>query len=154
MKKQLIVFLLSGGAVYAQDRVVSSGGEFASSSGTVSFTVGLPDYVQLSSTNGAISQGVQQPYELFVNAVNEWDLSIPIEVFPNPTSTSFSIKIGDLDKSDLSYEITDFAGKQVIIGKINELETQVDVSQLARASYMLILKKGTEKVQSYKIIKN
>lgn len=154
MKIQLFAILLSSGAIYAQERTVSSGGELSSASGKISFTVGLPDYVQLTGTNGAISEGVQQPYELFVNAVEEWDLSVPIDVFPNPTSTSFFIRIGDSDKSDLSYEVLDFAGKLILSGKINELETQVDVSQLATASYLLNLKKGNDKVRSYKIIKN
>lgn len=154
MKKQLIVFLLSGSAVYAQERVVSSGGELTSASGRISFTVGLPDYVQLTGTNGAISQGVQQPYELFVNAVEEWNMNFSIDVFPNPTSTSLFIRIGELDKSELSYEVVDFSGKLILKGEINALETQVDLAQLATASYLLNLKKGTDKVRSYKIIKN
>lgn len=154
MKKQLFFFMLVSASVHAQDRTVSTGGEYTASSGTISFTVGIPDHEQLTQTSGAISQGVQQPYELFVNAVEEWDFSIPIEIFPNPTSSSFSIKLGDLDKSNLSYKIIDFSGKLILEGTINQVETLIDIEQLARASYLLQINKESQMIRSYKIIKN
>lgn len=64
MKKfilSLISLLLLAFEVQAQQAVASSGGDAASSAGSVNYTIGQIDYVYAAGTTGSFNQGVQQP---------------------------------------------------------------------------------------------
>ena len=81
----------------AQFRTVSSGGDVSNNSGSVSFTIGLIDYVSVNNNSGSISQGIQVP-SLFSSDVNNLDgddqilLKRKLIVFPNPATDFVFIK--------------------------------------------------------------
>lgn len=155
MKKLLITasFALLGAIVLAQDRTTSSGGDATGSGGTVSYTIGLIDYSNASGSNGNIHEGVQQPLEFYTVNVDEWILDYSLSVFPNPAS-DFLIISSEQQPEGLNFVLTDAAGKIVREDAITELETTIDLSNLAPAGYFLTIQSENQFVQTYKLIKH
>jgi len=89
--KNFLCFLLLSGfgttILQAQVTIPASGGNATGSGGTVSYTVGQIQYNTYSGTNGTVSQGVQQPYEIsVVTAIkNTGEITLECIVYPNPT---------------------------------------------------------------------
>lgn len=154
MKMKLLPVVLISGSLFAQERTTASGGEASSGSGSVSYSVGLIDFITASGTDGTVSQGVQQPFELFAVGVEEWDNSIVINAYPNPTTSNLTIAFGSIPTEDLMFELTDEAGRVVRKGGILSQETVIDLQSLAVASYFLNIKQSDRLMRSYKIIKN
>lgn len=149
----LPIFMLSVCSVSAQERTTGSGGEAGSASGTVSYSIGLIDYTNQSSASGAISAGVQQPYELFALSVEEWDLNWNLSVFPNPTTNLLFIE-SQTAIDGLSYVLTDAAGKTVQGGNLPEVKNAIDLGSLANANYFLQIRVNENQVRTYQISKN
>ncbi len=59
----LIIGILFPFSIFSQTVVTASGGEGTGTGGTMSFTIGLPDYFEATGTGGTASLGVQQGYE-------------------------------------------------------------------------------------------
>lgn len=154
MKSTLALALLTSSVAFSQERAVSAGNDFIGVGGSVSFTVGIPDYQQVSTGGNFITEGIQQPYEIYSLSVEEWDMSIPISVFPNPTVNYFTIALDILDQKNLSYELNDASGRLILKGTLTETQTLVDVSTLIPATYFLSIINSQKNIQSYKLIKN
>ncbi|MEE4177590.1 MAG: hypothetical protein V2I46_08780, partial [Bacteroides sp.] len=56
-------------ALFGQEAVVPAGGNATGSGGSVSYTAGQVFYLIHSGPSGSVSQGVQQPYEIFAVGV-------------------------------------------------------------------------------------
>jgi hypothetical protein len=149
----LPIFMLSVGYVCAQERTTGSGGEAASSGGTVSYSIGLIDYSNQSSSLGNLTGGVQQPYELFALSVDEWDMNWDLSVFPNPTSNLLFIE-SETSIDGLTYAIMDVSGKLIQQGVLAETKNSVDISSLAIANYLLQIRVDGTNVRTYQITKN
>lgn len=139
----------------AQQNTVATGGNASSAQGSVSYSIGQIDYETSSNANGTISQGVQQPYEIYPLAVDELFSSLEVNLFPNPTSDFIQLTIGDLSKTEnLSYQLTDASGRLIQSAKIMDKSTQIDVQNLSRASYFLNVFVGEQPAKTFTIIKN
>ena len=85
------LFLIAGLVFFsvssqAQEAIPTAGGEATGSGGTVSYTVGQVNYQTASGTNGSISEGVQQPFEISVTSTNDISgVSLNVKAYPNPT---------------------------------------------------------------------
>jgi len=67
-KLKLILMLLLTACftgVSAQEAVLATGADAAGSGGKVSYSVGQIAYTSQTGSNGSVTQGVQQPYEIF-----------------------------------------------------------------------------------------
>ena len=53
-------------SLQAQETIPATGGNASGSGGSVSYTIGQITYRTISGTNGAVTQGIQQPYEISV----------------------------------------------------------------------------------------
>jgi len=137
----------------AQQNTVATGGNASSAGGSVSYSIGQIDYESSSNANGTISQGVQQPFEIYPLAVDELFSSLEINLFPNPTSDFIHLTIGDLSNS-LSYQLTDASGRLIQSSPISDQITQIDLQGLSTASYFLNIFVGDKPAKSYTIIKN
>ena len=60
----LLGITISG--IYAQEAIPTSGGDASSNKGSVSYSVGQIVYSSNTATNGTVTQGVQQAYEIYV----------------------------------------------------------------------------------------
>ena len=149
-----IAFLLLGlGGLHAQESPTAAGGEATGPGGSVSYSVGQVVYTSNTGTNGSVSQGVQQPYEISVTVgLHETTLNLELSVYPNPTSNYLTLKVEDL--SNLSYQLMDMQGKVIEDKKVTAVNTTITMEELAKATYFLKVIKNNQIVKTFKIIKN
>jgi hypothetical protein len=139
----------------AQSAIVATGGDFSSSAGSVSYSIGQVVYTSLPNTNthGSISQGVQQTYQVTTTGVLLADADFSLSVFPNPTTNQITLEVGRYANQLLNYVLVDTEGKQIQSNKVLDKQTNIDMSLLPTASYMMEVYQDNKKVQSFKILK-
>ena len=139
--KILVLFFLLGmfsPKLQAQQGIVASGGNAAGSGGTASFSVGQVAYTYASGSNGSVSQGVQQPFEIFTLGVDDFPtINLVMVAYPNPVTSLLNLKIENIATEDLEYQLYDIQGKLISNKKITQQETQIDMGNLASAIYFL-----------------
>ena len=140
-------------ALNAQTATVSAGGEAKSAAGSVSYSVGQVAYSSVSNTSGSVSQGVQQTYQVSTAGVLEERLDFSLSVFPNPTTNQITLEVGKFENQPLNYVLFDAAGKQIQANKVLEKQTNVDMSTLPNATYLMDVYQDNKKVQTFKILK-
>ncbi|MDN3676073.1 T9SS type A sorting domain-containing protein [Flavobacterium paronense] len=74
-----------------------------------------------------------------------------ISIFPNPTKDLITIKVSD-KVADSAYNIADASGRVVLAGKLSDLTTSIDISQLTNGVYFFQL--NERRRQAVKLIKN
>ncbi|AUC84291.1 hypothetical protein CW731_02795 [Polaribacter sp. ALD11] len=151
----IVFLLLSLGGLHAQESSTAAGGEATGTGGTASYSVGQVVYTTNTGTNGTISQGVQQAYEIFTVGIKDTDLNVTLSVFPNPTAHNLTLQISEYNNEKLSYQLFDIQGKLLSNGQVNTKKTQINTSTLSSATYFInVLNQEKKQVQSFKIIKN
>jgi hypothetical protein len=102
-----------------------------------------------------VNQGVQQPYEIVTTAgIADQDISLQLSTFPNPTSGSLTISVGEHTSEKLSYQLFDIQGKLIEEKEIIQHETGVSMDRLAPSTYLLKITDTGQLVKEFKIIKN
>jgi hypothetical protein len=148
----LVIISFSFSTTYSQKSIVATGGKAIGSGGTASFSVGQISY---KSPNGNIvSDGVQQPYEIVtLGKSNSEDISLEMNVFPNPTVDELRLKIGE-NKEFLSFQLFDINGKLLSNSeKIIENETVINMKNFYSGIYFLKIISTTQMLKTFKIIK-
>lgn len=139
----------------AQQNTVASGNNISGAGGSVSYSIGQIDYSSSSNANGTITQGVQQPYEIYPLALDELFSSLEINLFPNPASDYIHLTIGNLNKNEkVSYQLTDASGRLIESQQITELSTLINVQTLIPASYFLNVLVQGKPAKTFTLIKN
>ncbi len=153
-KKYFSVLFLSFSAVcFSQENTVTSGGDATGAGGSVSYSIGQIDYTSNASGTGNVNQGVQQPFELFIEVADIESLqSVGINVYPNPTSEYLILSLTDPAK-EMNYQLHDMNGRIVIAGKISGDETRIDMRPMAAGGYMLSINQNYVALESVKITK-
>jgi hypothetical protein len=148
------VLLLSTHLIYSQETIPTSGGDATGSGGSSSFSVGQIVYTTHTGSNGSISQGVQQSYEIFTlsNAALS-TVNLTATTYPNPTSDYVVLAISDVSLIDLSYALYDIQGKPIAKSTISSKDTQIDMLSLSAGTYLLNVNQNNQKLKSFKIIK-
>jgi len=152
-----LLFLISGlTTLQAQETIPATGGNASGSGGSVSYSVGQVVYTTNTGTNGSVAQGVQQPYEIsVVTAIEEaTGINLSVSVYPNPAKDYLTLKIEELDLSNLSFQLNDIRGKLLQNEKITGNQTSVVVSNLAPGTYFLNIIQGNNVVKTFKVVKN
>jgi hypothetical protein len=139
----------------AQESITSCGGDASGSGGYVAYSIGQVIYTNNNSANGSVAQGVQHAYEIYSVVINETELNIYVNIFPNPTLDNLTLQINDFNNEKLSFELFDTQGKLLMKEQILAKKTQLNTNNLPRASYFVnIINQENQKVHSFKIIKN
>jgi hypothetical protein len=147
------IFLMGG--VFAQESSNSAGGDASGVGGSVAYSIGQVVYTTNEGTSGSVAQGVQHTYEIFSVGIDESELTISLNVYPNPTEDNLILEINDFSNKKLMYQLTDIQGKLLFDGQIIEAQTILDLSGLAPATYFVdVLSLDNNRIQSFKIIKN
>ena len=140
--------------LFAQKGTVSAGGDASGSGGSVSFSIGQVDYLATESAGGKINQGLQVPYEIFVETGLEVQgISIEAEVFPNPTSQDIFLQIEDWQGGELTYELFELQGKLLISKLINEKKTRIPLENYSASAYLLLVRQDLNSIKTFRIIK-
>lgn len=148
----LLAMLLVSFGLQAQVSMNAAGGDAASDGGSVSFSVGQVVFGANAGTNGSVTQGVQQPYEISVLSVAEQAENINLSVYPNPSTDYLYLTTSD-EISNLSYQLFDMNGRLLKSGKIVENQTNINMQGLVSATYFVKVNQGNKTVKSFKIIK-
>ncbi len=151
-----LAFLLHGNVV-AQQAVTSAGGNAGGAGGSVSYSVGQVAYTFSTGTNGKVNQGVQQPYEFFVTGTQEnKNILLEMIVYPNPTHAVVNLRIENMqDLSGLVYLLYDVKGTLLMEKNIVDKITEIPMTDLAAANYLLsVTNSKSEVLQIFKIIKH
>lgn len=148
------LFLFSKNSI-AQEAIPASGGEAIGAGGTVSYTVGQMNYQSQNGSNGSVSEGVQQPYEITATSVEGvTGISLKAKAYPNPTGGDLWLILEDLNMENLSYQIYDYNGKLIISDKIRESQTRISMENYSSAIYFLQIWSTNTNIKTFKIIKN
>jgi hypothetical protein len=152
----LLVGICTTGIGLAQQNTVASGGDASGSGGSVSYSIGQIDYLAPSGATGKLTEGVQQPFEIFeVVGLAENIPGISASLYPNPAVTSVILSMdASLSGQPMEFRITDGSGKLVRNGSVTETETLIDVHDLADAIYYLDVIVGDRIAKSFKLVKN
>jgi len=157
MKIVLIIILsgLSGTSMIAQQTVSAAGGNATGAGGTVSYTIGQLVYTSNTGTNGTVTQGVQQPFEIsVVTSINEAkEISLEIVVYPNPATEFINLKIKSYEIENLGYYLYDINGSILKENKIESNETIISMQTLLPATYFLKVTDNNKTLKIFKIIK-
>lgn len=156
MKTLLIAFYLFGygTAIQAQEAVPASGGNASGSGGTASYSVGQVAYTSISNANGSTNQGVQQPYEFFTLAIDDYkDIGLSMSVYPNLTSEFVRLKVESDKVENLSFQLYDLSGRLLLNQKVISTETFIPIENLRSGSYFLKVTNNKTEFKTFKIIK-
>jgi hypothetical protein len=145
-----------GTTIEAQNTITTSGGNATGTGGTVSYTVGQIASSTLSGTNGTITQGVQQPYEISVVTAIENTNVINLEciVYPNPTKGLIRLIVESMDNENLKYKLYDINGALLQDKKVESRVTEISMENLSASIYFLKVIINNKEVKVFKIVKN
>ena len=137
--------------ISGQENVLSSGSEGTSSSGKVTYSVGLIHYKEVTGSGGVSSTGTQIPYEVSqILNVDDFNSSIT-KVFPNPTESILNIHLNTIQ--NLKYQLIDLSGRKVTSGELNTLQSKIELTSIETSIYILNIIKENKIIESYKISK-
>jgi hypothetical protein len=153
--KQLFLcflFIWLSSPIYSQVNTVSSGGNISNSSGSISFTFGQVFINNVEGDNGAINEGIQQPYTSEIITGIELN-EIQLQLFPNPTSDIAILKVGSEYIGLLNYSLFDASGRLISTNHINSSESTIALAKLASGIYILNVRNSSQTIKSFRIIK-
>ena len=150
----LAVLLMTIGLSFGQANTVSAGGDVETSSGSLSYTVGQIDYLTATGSGGTATQGVQQPYELFILGSVNNTVSLSAKAFPNPALDHVQLWIDEVNSRHLSYVLNDQNARLILSGQISQQLTEIPMRGLTTATYFLNVYDGKRKIQTFKIVKH
>ena len=149
----LLLFNLNG--LKAQEAIPASGGNASGGGGTANYTVGQVAYTTNTGSNGSVSQGVQQPFEIsVVSGVETTTIELACSAYPNPTTDKLTLRVENTEKLNLTYHLLDICGKLLESKKVEGSETCIPTGSLTPSIYFLKVFDGVYEVKTFKIIKN
>jgi hypothetical protein len=142
-------------SLHAQENVNATGGNASGNGGSASYSVGQVTYNTNTGTNGSVTQGVQQAYEISVVTEIETakSISLTISAYPNPTTDYLTLEIQEFELSGLSYQLYDMNGKTLLNEKITNSLTNIAMSNLVPTTYFIKVIAGNKEIKTFKIIK-
>lgn len=147
--KFILIFLacIVGSISFAQLAILSSGGDYSSDQGSVSFSMGetICEVVNADAIC-LVQQGVQQPFsskEIQKLEISDYELAI----FPNPAMNRLSVLFRNWEASEqeVAYEILTLDGRLCLKGNVNTSEHNIlDINKLVTGMYLLRLQTPTQ----------
>jgi len=152
----ILLLCLGLTSLHAQEATIATGGNASGNGGSVSYSVGQVVWTIIADTNFSVTQGVQQPYEIYFSAgIQEpRDHIIHCTVYPNPTNDFLVLKFDGALQSHYSGSVFDLSGKLLQTIRIFGEQTLVPMKNLPQATYFLKVTSDKAEIQTFKIIKN
>jgi len=157
LKLSTVLLGLGLTGLQAQTTVPASGGNASGSGGTTSYSVGQMVYITNTSvSNGTVTHGVQQPYEIsVVTGLEEAKgINLTVSAYPNPATDYLTLSVDNVEVSKLSYQLLDLSGKLLETKKLDGNQTIIVTGNLIPATYLVKVTEGNKEVRIFKIIKN
>lgn len=158
-KLKLCVLLLFGlglTGLQAQNADLASGGNASGIGGSATYSVGQLATATIFGSGGSLAQGVQQPFEIsIVDGIEDaGGICLMVSAYPNPTTSSLTLKVEHFSLTNLTYRLFDINGKLIQTQIIEGDESGIDMSHLVPAIYFLKVSEGKKEIKTFKIIKN
>jgi len=149
-------FFTCGITIRAQNAIPATGGNAAGGGGSVSYSVGQVFYTKSTGSNGTVSQGVQQPYEIsIVTAIrNTEGITLECAVYPNPTRGIIKLVVRTNDFTNLRFQLYDLNGILLQDKKVESAETEIFMDNLMPSTFFLKVFSADREIKTFKIIKN
>ena len=158
LKLSALLFLGLGlTGLQAQTSVNATGGNASGSGGSASYSVGQLAYTTNTGTNGSVSEGVQQPFEIsVVTGIEEAKhIFLNVSAYPHPTTDYLELKVENLQLSELSYKLYDISGKVYQNKEIGNSITKIEMQNLPQGIYFIkVIDTKNKEFKTFKIIKN
>jgi hypothetical protein len=141
--------------IHAQQTTSASSGNATGSGGSVSYTLGQVVYYTNTAASGSVSQGIQQPFEIFVVTGFEEAKGISLQclVYPNPVSDYLILKMDGDVKIQCIASLYDINGKLLEDKKMDGSETRIAMNNYVSAIYFLKVIQNGKEIKTFKIIK-
>lgn len=155
MKKIITLLMLCClSEVMAQQAIVSFGGNASGIGGSTSYSVGQVAYSNFTGTNGKVTEGMQQPFEIVTLENEEFpEINLVMTAFPNPTTANITLQIQGYNDENRNYQLLDINGRIIHSKKITQTETPIFMENLASAIYLLQVSDENKLLKTFKIIK-
>lgn len=155
LRKTVLTFILVFYFItlFAQESTVSSGNSFSSSSGSITYSIGQVSYITNTGSNGSTSQGVQQPYEIYVLSSSDKITDLNIKVFPNPVNDILTLQYSNYTNEKIDFQILNIEGKLIQFENMTSSEAQIDFRSLASGEYYVKVTDGFKELKVFKIVK-
>lgn len=157
MKKKFIyclsLFLFPITILYAQSAVLATGADASAGNGSVSYSVGQTAYLN-KGTPIQVMEGVQQGYEITTLTTQE-NLSEQkdILVYPNPFKDNLYIDFTTHNYKGSEYQLYDAQGKLIRKDLIQGSKSELNLSAMPSAMYIIRINQNGENIKTFKIIK-
>lgn len=140
----------------AQEAILTAGGNYTGSGGSLCYSVGQVVYTLNTGSNGSVAQGVQQPFEISVVTGIEEARSITLQylAYPNPTTDFIILKLGNYETENLTYQLYDVSGRLLESKKLKGKETSISMVGFVASTYIIKLVQDNSDIKSFKIIKH
>ena len=155
LKFSIVFLLLTIGGLYGQENILASGNNSSGIGGSIAYSLGQVFYSNYTGTNGSVTEGVQQPYEIsVVLGIDVIDIDLELYVFPNPVSNYLNLEIGDINRYAFSYQLLDMNERIIQSRKLTSNSTIIDMERLSAATYFLNIRDGQRIIKTFKVIKD
>lgn len=139
--------------LFAQEVVATAGNTLSNANGTMSYTLGEVVANTLTIGDKTITQGFHQSM-LSVSIESQIkDLDFSINAFPNPVTTTLTLRIGKENVLGLIYSLYDLGGKLLDQKNLLNAETAIPFDQLKSGTYIINIHEGSKTLKTFKIIK-
>lgn len=137
----------------AQEIVLTTGGNYSGSNGSVTFSIGQVSYTSYNDFSGSANLGVQQPYEFFIQSIKNTSKEINILVYPNPTTDRLTIELSEWEAEYVSVIISDILGNIILEDGLVSATNTFSLKELPSAIYLLSIQQKNKTIQTLKIEK-
>ena len=152
MKKVLLLqLLIYSVVVFSQETISVLGGSFSDANKRVAFTVGETIIESVVSNSYSVTEGFHQP-NWIITVVEDKSPKFDAIIFPNPSSDYLNIKTKKFE--NVRYKLFDSQSRVVMEDFLKAELTIVQVSQLPKGNYYLILNCNKGIFKSFNLIKN
>jgi hypothetical protein len=139
-------------------QVLGTTGNYTVAGGTsLSFTTGETVVPTFSTSSHILTQGFQQPNDIYLAVQNISALPYQVQVYPNPTMDNVMIKIpSHTGGQNTAFNLVDVLGRVLYETQKNTssgTEILIPMSEYAAGTYLLNITDGNKNTSTYKIIK-
>lgn len=152
-----IIGLMFAGVIgcYAQHGVVVASG--SNQNGTMTFAIGQVYTPETESEEYTVATGTLSAVAIEVSvatAIEETEfIELNVAVRPNPVVNTLSLTLATDDLSGYGVKMFDLSGHMVGSAQIDTQETQIDVSGLAKGTYIVAISRNGKEMKTFKVIK-
>ena len=157
MKKKFIYCLTLSviliNILHAQSAVLATGLNASAGNGSVSYSIGQTVYLT-KGTPSQILEGVQQGYEITTLTTGESTSDQKdILIYPNPFRDYLFIDFTTKNYKDSEYQLFDAQGKLIRKEMLLQSKSELNLSSLPSAMYIIRINQAGENIKTFKIIK-